>query len=197
MPDGRTVSDAGDPITLATAGAVADTRVRTIQGPGTGPGVFTIPQKYENDNDDMAIVSWKELRLIQAENANVSGDRAGAIAFVNMVRAGTGFPVAGALPQVTYIGAGATFQQVRYAIHEERRRVLFLEGGRYLATMIQNTDISWFPRMEGNTPGNASYILQGGVRLLYPQDEYSLNANFLNVDQRGEGCVARQAPIVG
>ena len=101
------------------------------------------------------------------------------------------------MPAVTYLDATATFQEVRYLIHEERRRAFFLEGARYWSTKIQNTDISWFPRLEGNTPSIAQYILQGGVRLLFPGDEYSLNPNFLNLDQRGTGCVARQAPLEG
>ena len=91
--DGRTVSDAGDPITLTTAGSVADTRVRHVDGPGTGPGVFTIPIRYSSDADDIPMVTWKELRLIQAENENVLGNSQAAIDFVNMVRAGTGTPV--------------------------------------------------------------------------------------------------------
>jgi hypothetical protein len=199
--DGRTVSDAGLPLQFGSgtvydvgAGGVADTRVQHITGTGTGPGAFTIPQKYSSNADDLPLVGWKELRLIQAENANVTGDRAGAIAFVNMVRADPAKP---GMPQVTYLDGTATFQQVRYLIHEERRRALFMEGGRYWSVKIQNTDISWFPRLEGNTVGTAQYILQGGVRLLFPGDEYLLNRNFLNLDQRGTGCVTRQAPIEG
>ena len=203
-PDGRTVSDAGYPLTIGATGAlaaynvgaegIADTRVEHITGTGTGTGVFTIPQKYSSNADDIPLVGWKELRLIQAENANVTGDRAGAIAFVNMVRADPAKP---GMPQVTYLDGTATFQQVRYLIHEERRRALFMEGGRYWSAKIQNTDISWFPRLEGNTVGVAQYVLQGGVRLLFPGDEYLLNRNFLNLDQRGSGCVARQAPLQG
>ena len=75
--------------------------------------------------------------------------------------------------------------------------MFFLEGARYWSTKIQNTDISWFPRMQGNTPSNASYILQGGVRLLFGEDEYTLNRNFLSLADRGTGCVLRQQPIVG
>ena len=199
--DGRAVNDAGYPLTIGTgtawdvgAGGVADTRVQHISGPGTGAGVFVIPQKYTSTGDDIPMVGWKELRLIQAENENVLGNRLDAIAFVNMVRADPATP---GLPAVTYLDATATFQEVRYLIHEERRRAFFLEGARYWSTKIQNTDISWFPRLEGNTPSIAQYILQGGVRLLFPGDEYSLNPNFLNLDQRGTGCVARQAPLEG
>jgi len=195
MPDGRTVSEDGDPITLATAGSVADTRVRHKTGPGTGAGDFTIPIRYVSDADDMPLVAWRELRLIQAENENVLGNRQAAIDFVNMVRAGTGTPVGG-MPQVTYIDGTATFKQVRYLIHEERRRAFFLEGARYWSVKIQNTDISWFPRLQGQTPGNANYNLRGGVRLTFAFNEYTLNPNFLRVDKRGSGCVDRQRPVV-
>ena len=191
--DGRTVSDAGYPLTLADPGTVADTRVQHFDGPGTGAGVFTIPVRYNDLTDDIPLVSWKELRLIQAENANVTGDRAGAIAFVNMVRADPANP---GLPTVTYLDGTATFEQVRYLIHEERRRAFFMEGARYWSTKIQNTDISWFPRNEGDTPSLASYDFLGGVRLLFAGDEYSLNENFLGLDQRGTGCEASQAPWI-
>lgn len=187
---GRAVSDAGYPLTTADAGTEPDTRVRHVSGPGTGAGTFVIPMRYTDVADDIPLVSWKELRLIQAENENVLGNRAAAIAFVDMIRADAG------LPLVTYIGAGATFQEVRYLIHEERRRSFFMEGARYYSTKIQNTDISWFPRNEGNTPSLASYVLQGGVRMLFPADEYTLNPNFINLDSRGTGCDADQAPWV-
>ena len=187
---GRAVSDAGYPLTTADAGTEPDTRVRHVSGPGTGAGTFVIPLRYTDVADDIPLVSWKELRLIQAENENVLGNRAAAIAFVDMIRADAG------LPLVTYIGAGATFQEVRYLIHEERRRSFFMEGARYYSTKIQNTDISWFPRNEGNTPSLASYVLQGGVRMLFPADEYTLNPNFINLDNRGTGCDADQAPWI-
>ncbi len=193
--DGRTVSDAGYPLTTAdvTAAGVVDTRVQHFDGPGTGAGTFTIPKRYNDVSDDVPLVTWKELRLIQAENANVTGDRAGAIAFVNMVRADPANP---GLPAVTYIDGTATFQQVRYLIHEERRRAFFMEGARYYSTKIQNTDISWFPRNEGDTPSLASYDLQGGVRMLFAGDEYRLNSDFLSLDDRGTGCAADQAPWI-
>jgi hypothetical protein len=70
---------------------------------------------------------------------------------------------------------------VRRMINEERRREFYAEGGRYYSVKIQNPDIFWLPRGEGETPFQF-YELLGDVRLLFPGDEYTQNPYFL---QRG------------
>ena len=140
MPDGRTVDAAGypvrwadeqrdandDPVSLGN-GAVQDTRVLHTIKNVQGPGRFEVPAKYSAADDDIPLVAWTEMRYIQAENANALGDRAGAIAFVNEVRAGLTPTI---LP-VTYIGAGATADEVRYLIIEERRRDVLCRGSAF------------------------------------------------------------------
>ena len=92
---------------------------------------------------------------------------------------------AAGLPQVTYAD-GSDADEVRYMLLEERRREFFVEGGRYYATKILNTDVLWFPRGDGSSP-EQGYTLQGGVRLFMPTDEYFLNDNF-TLAERGSGC---------
>jgi hypothetical protein len=136
----------------------------------------------------MPLVGWEELWLIRAEH---EGGQA-AIDLVNDLRAAEG------LPLVTYLdGATATPEQIRYMILEERRRALFAEGGRYWSTKIRNTDVLWFPRGEGVTPFQG-YLLQGGVRLAFPAEEYVTNPNLVargGLAVRGTGCDPAQAPV--
>ena len=112
-------------------------------------------------------------------------DQAAAIAFINQLRTAAGLPlVTGTYSQ----------DQVDNLIIEERRRALWLEG-RFWSTKIQNTNKLWFPRRVGDwiNPA-ASYVLNGGVRLLMQQDEYQINPN-LSLADRGTGCAAAQAPV--
>ena len=204
--DGRAVDAAGNPVRWAEElrdanedpiplpgfdSDDADTRVPTLFQSVQGPGKFEVPDLYGSEADDIPIVSWKELRLIRAEAANAAGDRAGAIAHVNVLRADAG------LALVTYIGAGATQTEVRYMILEETRRALFAAGARYYSRKIQNTDLLWFPRQQGVTPFQA-YNLGGGVRYLFAGDEYENNENWAELgglDIRGSGCAPDEAPI--
>jgi hypothetical protein len=198
LPDGRAVSDAGYPITTtANPTATRDNRVRYVIGTGQAAGVHIKPVRYDGETDPIPMVSWKELLLIQAENANEQGNRGAAIGFVNTLRSRINTANANSeLVPVTYIDGTASYDQVRYLIHEERRRTFFAEGGRYWSVKIQNPDIGWFPRQEGNTL-QYSYNYQGGVRLTFATDEYNLNDNFLTIDQRGTGCDPTQAPVIG
>src|SRR5690606_160065 len=141
--------------------------------------------------DDIPLINWLEMRLIQAEAANVAGDRQTAVDFVNEVRAAANLP----LVQGSYLAeALASADVVEDMIIEERRRALWLEG-RFWATKILNTDKLWFPRDVGtwvNT--SAQPPLSGGVRLLMPQNEYQINPN-LSLASRGTGCAPEQAPV--
>ena len=204
MPDGRTVDAGGypvrwaeeqrdaneDPVSLGN-GAIPDTRVQHTIKSVQGPGRFEVPARYSAQDDDIPLVAWTEMRYIQAENANALGDRAGAINFVNEIRAAEG------LPLVTYIGAGATQTEVHYLIIEERWRTFFAEGARYYSTKIQNTDLLWFPRWQGDSPLQSFSSLGGGVRLLFPEDEYTNNPLWAargGQDLWGTGCDAKWAP---
>lgn len=188
--DGRAVDAEGYPITAETAGAVEDVRVPHTIG-NTAGGDLEIIQKYTSLSDDIPLVSWVEMRLIRAE-AN-SGE---AVTHVNAVRNGSvyigGEVVSIDLPEVAY---GPTGDEIQDMIIEERRRALWLEG-RFWATKIQNPDKLWFPRAEGDwiNDAPAQYVLNGGVRLLMPEDEYQINRN-LTLEDRGTGCAPAQAPV--
>lgn len=187
--DGRAVDENGYPITAETAGAVEDVRVPHTIG-STAGGPDNIIQKYTSLADDIPLVSWAEMRLIRAE-ANPSE----AVDHVNAVRNGSVY-IGGQLqeidlPEVDYAPTG---DEIDDMIIEERRRALWLEG-RYWATKIQNADRLWFPRAQGDWVNqSASYVLNGGVRVLMPQDEYQINGN-LSLEDRGTGCSPAQAPV--
>jgi hypothetical protein len=171
--DGRAVDASGYPITTATAGAVEDPRVPLTDGDQVAQGgaVGFFPMKWTDLADDIPIINWKEMRLIEAE-----ANPAQAVAMVNAVRAADP-----SVPQVTYGPAG---DEIDDMIIEERRRALWLEG-RFWSTKIQNTDKLWFPRREGFD--EYDHDLLGGVRLAFPDDEYQLNPNLHPVD-RASGC---------
>ena len=78
---------------------------------------------------------------------------------------------------------------------EGRYRV---EGGLYWSTKIQNTDVLWFPRLEGEHPALGDRLLSG-VRLGMPQDEYNLNPFVEALGGRnafGTGCNPDEAPLL-
>jgi hypothetical protein len=197
LPNGRAVTDAGYSIRVADndggrrfpdphpgreATAVADPRVTHTWGILQGSGQQRLFQaKWKSENDDLPWVSWKEMQLIAAE---VEGGQR-AIDRVNVVRA------AGGLPRVTYADP-SNAQQIKYMIIEERRREFFVEG-RYFPTMLQNTDILWFPRAAGSAleVGDA---YGGAVKWLMPESEYLLNPNLSQAD-RGTGCAADVRPV--
>lgn len=182
MPDGRAVTDAGLPIrTTVNTGAVADPRVKHFRKSIQGPEPRDVPDKYKSDDQDIPLVSWRELMLIQAE---IQGGQA-AIDLVNELRADAG------LPTVSYLSAGDA-AGIQRMIFEERRRELFAEG-RFLATKIQHPDMFWFPRLTGGTPFQG-YSYGGAVRFLLPTSEYEQNTN-LTLADRGTGCAASQAPV--
>ena len=194
MPDGRAVTDDGYAITYAEEfrnvgadptllnnGAVPDVRVQHFRKSIQGPEPREVPMRYSAEDEDIPLVDWEEIWLIRAE---IAGGQM-AIDLVNEIRTHYDLPV------VTYVDPGNA-EQVRYMIIEERRRSLFAEGGRYWATKILNTDILWFPRTKGVTPAQG-YDLDGGVRLVMPEDEYQLNPN-ISLNDRATGCDPAQAP---
>ncbi len=194
MPDGRAIDDNGYPVryaeefratdadpTLLNNGAVPDVRVRHFKKSIQGPEPREVPDRYSDIGDDIPLVDWEEIWLILAE---IEGGQQ-AIDRVNAIRRHYD------LPEVTYADPGNA-EQIRHMIIEERRRSFFAEGGRFWATKILNTDILWFPRTQGLTPSQG-YDLNGGVRLVMPGDEYTLNPN-INLDDRATGCSPDQAP---
>jgi hypothetical protein len=185
--DGRAVSDAGYPLTTADAGTTADTRVEHAVG-NTAGGPDNIIQKYAALSDDIPLVNWREMRLIQAEAAGASP---GGVDIVNQLRTADGLPlVQGAYRTLVETNADR-FDDL---IIEERRRALWLEA-RFWSTKIIKNEKLWFPRRVGewNNP-SASYSLFGGVRLLMQDDEYQINTNLALAD-RGTGCSAGQRPV--
>jgi hypothetical protein len=190
LADGRAVREDGLPIRKSGPyrnpeedAAVADTRVKWIRGPIQGSATIEyIHNRYPGEGDDIPMVNWKEMWLIRAELEG--GQR--AIDLVNEVR------TADNLPLVTYATASNT-QQIRYMIIEERRRALFLEG-RFFSTKLENLDLLWFPRAEGRNPNRNGQVYSGGVRLLMPGDEYTLNPN-LGLAKRGTGCAQHEKPV--
>ena len=194
MPDGRALSDtgiavrwaeefraAGDDPTPLNNGAVPDIRVLHFKKSIQGPSPREVPDTYKSDSDDLPLVDWEEIWLIQAE---IEGGQS-AINRVNEIRD------AYSLPRVTYVDP-TNAQQVRFMILEERRRTLFNEVGRFWATKILNTDLLFFPRTEGFTP-EQGYDLNGAVRMVMPTDEYELNPN-LGLNVRATGCDPDQRP---
>jgi hypothetical protein len=180
--DGRAVSDAGYPITTSTAGSVADTRVPVQSVAPSGIGTVTYPRweqrKYLDAGADYALAKWEEARLIEAQ---VTGG-ATAITLVNQIRA------AHSLPQITYLAAGDA-AGIRNMLLEEARRTFFLEGGRWWSHKLRYN--LWFPR--GEDVDNWNFTYQTGVRMVFPDAEYSLNPN-LTIDAQGASCPPFQDP---
>jgi len=206
IPCAATSPQPGCPI-----GAVQDTRVthgqRQVQA-----HTVEVPFRYGtlaagSDGVDIPYMTWEELSLIRAERANTTGNQAGAIAFVNTIRAAPSNPLAfntamAALPSIsgaylTSLTDGVNDQaEVRAMIIEERRREFFSEAGRYWSTKIQNTDLTWFPRRQGS---GLVYVYQGGVRLLFAGAEYTTNPYFVARGReaaQGTGC-ANMGPLPG
>ncbi|MDX1566529.1 MAG: hypothetical protein R3223_01935 [Longimicrobiales bacterium] len=204
MPDGRALDHStqrpvrwaeeqrdsnGDPVPLAN-GAVEDTRIQHALG-NTAGGPDEIIQKYPNLDDDIPLVNWKEMRLIQAQYELEQGTAANAIGYINDVRDADGLPTISG----TYLTQlAANPDQLEDAIIEERRRALWLEG-RFWTTKTLNPGKLWFPRNVGQWVNqSATDQLNGGVRMLMPDDEYQINQNMTLAD-RGTGCPAAQAPV--
>ena len=211
MPDGRTLETAtntpvvwaeeirdgaGAPVPTAN-GSVIDTRTPHHQKTIQGSVVADVPDRYSADDDDVPYMTWEELRLIQADYQLSQGNRAGAIATVNSIRADgskTALPPISGAYMATLL---ASNDAVRAMLLEERRREFYAEGGRYWSTKIQNTDLLWFPRGQGITT-NGFYQLDGGVRQHMPNNEFDRNPFFIAAggrDARGTGCDPAQAPV--
>ena len=209
MDDGRTLEAGNLPVKWAEEtrdgsdnpislnnGAVADTRVLHHIQPIQGPVPEEVPDRYSANDNDVPYSSWEEMRLIEAGMAHSQGNFAGAIGFVNRLRDSHGLPRISGAYEATLLADGTA---VRAMLMEERRREFFAEGARYWSTKIQNTDILWFPRRQGDTPFQG-YALLGAVRQLFAGDEYILNPYFEalgGLDARGTGCTSlpgSQAP---
>jgi hypothetical protein len=183
---GRAVSDVGNPLTTG-AGMTADTRVPHVVGNVSG-GPRPVQQKYTTLAADIPLLNWREMRLIQAENA---GPSSAGVDFVNEIRTAAGLPlVAGAYRALVETDADA-FDDL---IIEERRRALWLEA-RFWSTKIQKNEKLWFPRRVGEWVNVSNYELNGGVRMLMPESEYEINPNFGGLDARGTGCAAGERPV--
>jgi len=188
LPDGRAVSDAGMPITTADAGAVADPRVPeelsavTGVGGGTGPNNYTGHEelKYTAAGDPFPLAKWEEAWLIQAQ---IEGGQT-AIDLVNDIRDAHG------LPQVTYLTGASSADDILKMVLEEVRRTHFMEPGRWWSHKLRY-DL-WFPRGEDQDIWNFGY--QTGVRMVYPNGEYTTNPNLTDADQ-GSGCAPNQDPV--
>ncbi|MQA89266.1 MAG: RagB/SusD family nutrient uptake outer membrane protein [Gemmatimonas sp.] len=211
MPDGRALEagnlpvrwaeeerdDARQPIPLNN-GAVPDTRVQHIFKSIQGPAPREVPDRYGAEDDDIPYMSWEELRLIQADYNLSQGNLESAIDHVNSLRVGHGLPEVSGAYRTSLAGNA---EAVRSLLLEERRREFYAEGGRYWSTKIQNTDVLWFPRNEGETPFQG-YALEGGVRQRFGEDEYTANPYFIErggLDARGTGCTdlfGAQAPVI-
>jgi hypothetical protein len=187
LPDGRAATDAGYPITLSDAGAVADPRVPSLEVAPGGIGTISYPRweqrKYATAGDDFPLVKWEEAWLIQAQ---VAGGQA-AIDLVNEIR------TAHALPEVTYLGAGDA-AGIQNMLLEEIRRVHFLEAGRWWSTKLRYN--LWFPRAQDSDPWNFTY--QGGVRMVFPNAEFTQNPNLTEAGGlalQGSFCPPNQNPL--
>jgi hypothetical protein len=207
----RTPAPANLPVSLAN-GSVQDPRVPHVFKSIQGPAPREVPTEYSAVENDIPLVSWRELTLIRARFENeVNNNQGAAIALINGMRAGaagctpvsaTCVPdISGALLTALTNGAddasivGATDQQeMKMVILEEARREFYGgEAGRWWQWKIHNTDLMWFPRFEGFTL--SAYRLQGGVRLNWPSDEYLRNPLFPTggLANRGTGCTAATA----
>lgn len=174
----------GEPLTGRRAGddgAIADPRLPVEFSDVISGGGF-LPVKYPAEDTDIPFLTWEEIWLIRAEAAGGQT----AIDLVNDIRDFY------ELPRVTYADPGDP-DQIRNMILEEARRVLWLEGGRWKAWKIQNTDVAWFPRAQGET-FSAQVPYEGAVRHIYPENEYELNENVTLAD-RATGCDPAEAPV--
>ena len=217
MPDGMTLEAGNLPVRWAEEqrdaaenpiplgnGAVADTRTQHIYKSIQGPGKHENPDRYNAEADPIPYMTWEELKLIQADNELQLGGAANlqnAIDLVNELRADKGLPQISGTYLATLTDGANDAAEVRYMLLEERKREFFAEGARYYSTKIQNTDVLWFPRLQGTTPFQG-YNLQGGVRQAFPDDEYEQNPFFVELgglSARGTGCTSlfgSQAPVV-
>lgn len=217
MPDGRTLetSPLNTPVQYGEDGrdangdmiptnntSVPDTRVRHFLKSIQGPNPRDVPDRYSGEDDDVPFITWEELKLIEADGDLAAGDAgslADAIDLVNDIRSAKGLPEISGAYLTTLTDGNDDANEVRYMLLEERRREFYAEGGRWWSTKIQNTDLLWFPRYEGQLPGGG-YNAQGVVRMEFATDEYESNPLWAargGLDARGQGCAnefGSQAP---
>lgn len=112
---------------LVPGGTTQDPRVAVIDlnrnGTAAGSRLF-IPTKDNANNAAVRLGSYAEAQLIIAENAAATGNLTAAVTAINNARSRT----AGLPPYV--LPAGATADDVKAQIIEERRREFFMEGHR-------------------------------------------------------------------
>jgi hypothetical protein len=111
-----------------TVDGVPDPRVPVTDAGrgGSAPQVrLWVQNKYGALNTSIPIATWREALLIRAEAAAQAGDVAGAVGFINQLRARVNLP--------RY--AATTASEVRTQLVEERRRELFVEGHRLYDTI--------------------------------------------------------------
>jgi hypothetical protein len=206
MPDGRTLEAGNIPVRWAQEaraavteaavplgnGAVTDTRIVHFYTAVQGPSKREVPNEFATVDADLPLVTFRELRLIQARYQNETlDDQAAAINTINT------YLHTGTLPDITGTYAAGLndgtndIAEMRDVILEEARRELYGgEAGRWWQWKIQNTDKTWFPRFQGFTSSGV-YRLLGGVRLAFPNDEFDRNPNFVAAGgraARGSGC---------
>jgi hypothetical protein len=174
--DGRAIDASQYPITTATAGSTADTRVQ-ISALGD-------PQKYVGLASPIPLLNWQEAWLIQAEAA--AATPATAVGFVDDIRASY------SLPLVSTGYNPTTADEIEDMIIEERRRSLFLEG-RFWATKLHHTDKLWFPRSNGLEPAPGGEW-GGAVRMVMQQQEFDLNPN-VSLANRNSMCPTDQQAV--
>ena len=183
LPDGRAIRDDGIPIrTSVEATAVQDTRVTHVLKETSAALQGEAQMKYQKEDDPHPLVSGREMWLIRAE---IEGGQT-AIDLVNDLRDFHN------LPRVTYADP-ADANQIRFMVLEEKRRELWLEGGRWWATKLANLDLMWFPRDQGEHPSR-SFRLQGGVRMAMPTEEFDFNLNLTLADE-ATLCPVAERPI--
>jgi hypothetical protein len=184
---GRAVSDAGYPLTIGAGMTPDTTRVRFLASGNVSGGPRPIQRKFTTLAADIPLLNWREMRLIRAEAA---GPSVAGVDHVNVIRTAAGLPlVQGAYRTLVETDADA-FDDL---IIEERRRALWLEA-RFWSTKIQKNEKLWFPRRVGEWVNNSNYELNGGVRVLMPNNEYEINPNF-GLAARGTGCPADERPV--
>lgn len=192
---GAALDATGFPVLETATGAVDDVRVKHAVK-NTAGGLDIVPQRYPNETDDMPLINWKEMRLIQAEAA---GNTQAGIDFVNKVRAADGLPGIGTGSDTSYrtllLADADAYQNM---LIEERRRALF-EEGRFWATKLRWNTKNWFPRQVGDLiNAGASYTFGGGVRLLWDGPEYQVNSVWAaagGLALRGTGCSSAERPV--
>jgi hypothetical protein len=126
---------------IAPGATWQDPRVRIMDLNRSGTATRTrlfLPTKYSTSTSPVRVASYQEAQLIIAENAAATGDLSGAEAAINRARARTD-----SVPIYTR-PAGATADDLKAQILEERRREFFLEGHR-LGDLRRTKTAFWPP----------------------------------------------------